>query len=49
MSKTDSGTRNNNYLNNFNIFSKVFKKLIEIMNVEIKNLEGTPTPKEGLF
>ena len=40
---TDPGTQNNTYLNNFNIFSKVFKKLIELMNFEIKNLEGTPT------
>ena len=37
VSKTDSGTLNNTYLNNFEILNKVFKK-IEIKNFKIRDL-----------
>ena len=44
----DSGTPNNTYLNNFDIFNKVLKK-IQIKIFEIKNLICTPTHNKGLF
>ena len=40
---------NNTYLNNFDIFNKVFRKQFKIKNFEIENLIGTPTPKKGYF
>ena len=46
--ETHSGTPNNTYLNNFDNFNKVLKK-IQNKNFEIKNLICTPTNNKGLF
>ena len=49
VSKTDSGTPDNTYLNSFEILNKVLKKPLKIKNFKIENLIGTPTRKEVLF
>ena len=47
--KTNSVTPNNTYLNNFEIFKKVFKKEFKMKNIKIKNLIVTLFSKKGLF
>ena len=49
VGKTNSGTPNNTYLNNFDILNKVLKNLFEIKNFKIDNLLCTLTLNKGGF